>query len=206
MTISTHFPATERVGSHGYGRFRTVGAALALAMTLGITGCATVQDNSPPNPAMAQRGPMGAAELEGHFRAGVSQDQILAALNRRGIAPLKSEEIELLRKAGASHEFINNLLQANEPARWIYIAPPRLSFYYGRAGWYWVDSFGWPLHPQPYYWREPRLIHPVKPTPKPAAQTENKPEAKPADAKPDTTRVKKPVPSEPANPISEKTK
>lgn len=116
----------------------------ALACAVAVTaGCATT---GTPRPQ-----PMKTGDITAMVKAGSTSEQILAAVKERGAIAPNSEDIETLRKSGASHETVDQLLQINQPSQWVYVTPPAFSFYYGRGGWYWVDSFGWPVYPQPYW-------------------------------------------------------
>ncbi len=129
------------------------GAISTLALSLGLIlgGCSTFgKEDGPPNPAMSSWKVMTAAEIETHLRSGVTPQQILDAVWRRGAEPIRSEDVEMLRRAGASHELINGLLNVNTPVRLVYVYPPLFSYYRGYPGWYWVNSFGWPVYPQPH--------------------------------------------------------
>jgi hypothetical protein len=150
-----------------------VAAALLTLGLISLSGCVALDSSQPVSPAMVQRGVMSAAEIESHLRAGLPSNEIIAALERRGAEPVGSEDVEALRRAGASHALINTILQINQPARYAWVAPPRFSVFFGRSGWYWVDSFGWPVYPQPHFGWSPRywgqtypVYVPVKPSPK----------------------------------------
>jgi hypothetical protein len=174
--------------------FRALFCALGLVAS-SLSGCAHFEPTTAPsNPAMLNRGPLTALEVQQLLAAGVSSENIMSAVRRRGAEPLSSEDVELLRQAGAPHPLVNTLLQVNQPERYVWVSPPRFSFYYGRGGWYWVDAFGWPVYPQPGYGWAPHRIHhgypvlparPVKPSPK---QPTEDPEAQA-----DKPKVTKPV-------------
>ncbi len=187
----------------------TYALAIASAAVFALTGCTTMSDSQPSSPAMAKRGVMTVVEIESLLKSGLSSVDIMAALERRGGEQVSSEEVEVLRRAGATHALINTLLQVNQPSNYVWVAPPRFSVYFGRSGWYWVDSFGWPVYPQPHSgwyprsWNYPHPI-PIKPTPKqtsdndktgsqnsaPAAATSSSPTA---PVKPSPRRVEKDV-------------
>jgi hypothetical protein len=134
---------------------RFAGLAIVATVLLIASGCATT---GTPRPA-----PFKAGEISNMAKSGSSAEQIMAAVKDRGVDSLNSEDIENLRKSGATHEQVDQLMQVNQPAQWIYVTPPHFSFYFGRSGWYWVDSFGWPVYPQPYWgpYNRPRYIRPV---------------------------------------------
>jgi hypothetical protein len=141
------------------GRF--VALALAAAVTLMASGCATT---GTPRPA-----PFKPGEISSLVKSGNTAEQVMAAVKDRGVIALNSEDIENLRKSGATHEQVDQLIQVNQPSQWVYVTPPHFSLYYGRAGWYWVDSFGWPVYPQPYWgpYSHPRHLRPApKETPR----------------------------------------
>ncbi len=143
-------------------RLAVVGLTLAL-----LGGCATTGTPRPP--------PLVATDITALIGEGKTPEQIMAVVKDRGAKTPNSEDIEVLRKAGASHVLIDQLLQVNQPTQWVYATPPHFSFYFGRAGYYWVDSFGWPVYPQPYwgpYHRPVRTVPKEAPrssTPAPAA-------------------------------------
>jgi hypothetical protein len=189
-------------------------AAAAVALSaFTLSGCVSLDDSQPKSPAMVKRGVMTAVEIESHLKAGLPSEEIIAALERRGAEPVASEEVESLRKAGASHALINTILQINQPARYVWVAPPRFSFYFGRSGWYWVDSFGWPVYPQPYPGWQPRnwghyppapLHLPVKPSPKQKAEADQVDAVPAVPVKPSPRTVEKDPTPQTDKKVSEK--
>jgi hypothetical protein len=129
--------------------------SLACAGFLLASGCATT---GAPRPQ-----PLKPGEITGLVKSGSTPEQVMAAVKERGVTTPNSEDIENLRKSGATHEQIDQLLQVNQPTQWMYVSPPAFSLYFGRAGWYWVDSFGWPVYPQPYWgpYSHPRYYRPI---------------------------------------------
>jgi hypothetical protein len=192
----------------------TIAAAVLTLGVLALSGCATMGESQPMSPAMAQRGVMTAAEIEAHLKAGLPSNEIIAALERRGAEPVGSEDVEALRRAGASHALINTILQINQPSRYVWVAPPRFSVFFGRSGWYWVDSFGWPVFPQPhsgwsprhwgYYYPNVPIYVPVKPNPKQQVENGKGESAPVAPVKPSPRAVEKDAPASTNKKVSEK--
>lgn len=149
-------------------------AALLSTATLALTGCASLDSGSD---RVSYRGPVTAAEVKDALAKGVPQSELLDQIRRRGAQPPTSIEIDQLRLAGADHTLIDNLLKANHAAQYVWVSPPRFSFYWGRGGsWYWVNDYGWPVYPQPFGWvydsprfygPPPHYSYPIKPTPRP---------------------------------------
>ncbi len=166
-------------------------AVLAIAAsTFVLTGCVSMGEGEPSSPAMVKRSVMTAQEIETLLKTGTTSNEIIAALERRGGEQINSAEVESLRKVGASHALIDTLIRVNQPTHYVWVAPPRFSVFFGRSGWYWVDSFGWPVYPQPHsnwsspYWSHPYPPYPVRIRPKPSPKENEQSEAKPAQVAP----------------------
>jgi hypothetical protein len=190
-------------------------AAVLTLSAITLSGCASLDGSQPTSPAMVKRGAMTAAEIEFHLRAGLPSNEIIAALQYRGAEPVGSEDVEALRRVGASHALINTILQINQPERYVWVVPPRFSVFFGRSGWYWVDSFGWPVYPQPHSGWSPRhwgqhyhpvapVYIPVKPSPKQQVESDKGDLAPVAPVKPSPRAVEKDPPAPPDKKVSEK--
>ena len=134
--------------------------------------------NEPRSEQATYRGPVTTGEVKDALARGVLQAEILDQIRRRGARPPNSVEIDQLRLAGADHNVIDSLLKANHATQYIWVNPPRFSFYWGRGSWYWVNDYGWPVYPQPWGWvpDSPRFYgpppgypFPIKPSPRPKA-------------------------------------
>ena len=144
------------------------------ALPLLVGACATLDDNAAGQ--AVYRGPVTAGEVRDALARGVTQTELLDQIRRRGAQPPSSIEIDQLRLAGADHIVIDSLLRANHASQYIWVDPPRFSFYWGRGSWYWVNDFGWPVYPQPWGWvpdrprfygPHPGYPFPIKPSPRP---------------------------------------
>lgn len=156
-----------------------VAPRLIIAMATGVLplmlgACATLDE--PVGEQAAYRGPVTAGEVKDALARGVPQAEILDQIRRRGARPPSSMEIDQLRLAGADHSVIDGLLKANHATQYVWVNPPRFSFYWGRGSWYWVNDYGWPVYPQPWGWvpdsprfygPQPGYPFPIKPSPRP---------------------------------------
>ena len=158
---------------------RRISQRLLVAASFGVAplilgGCATLSE--PGANQAAYRGPVTAGEVQDALARGVPQTELLEQIKSRGAKPPSSMEIDQLRMAGADHSVIDGLLKANNATQYVWVNPPRFSFYWGRGSWYWVNDFGWPVYPQPWGWfpdsprfygPHPRSSYPIKPSPRP---------------------------------------
>ena len=156
---------------------------LLIALSIGVLpillgACASLDEpgSEPRSEQATYRGPVTTGEVKDALARGVPQAEILDQIRRRGARPPNSMEIDQLRVAGADHSVIDSLLRANHATQYVWVNPPRFSFYWGRGSWYWVNDFGWPVYPQPwgwvpnsprYYGTPPSYPYPIKPSPRP---------------------------------------
>ena len=177
-------------------------AALFGALPLVLSGCAALGDS--PSDQSAYRGPVTAAEVKDALAKGVPQAELIDQIRRRGARTPSSIEIDQLRLSGADHALIDNLLKANHATQYVWVNPPRFSFYWGRGSWYWVNDYGWPVYPQPYGWvydssrfygPHPSYPHPIKPAPRPKAAPQ-------IGVDQDTNKPKLEIPAVPTTPPS----